>query len=43
MITPSGPINMEYISELTIHSKNVHPLDVKKIYNTSFESVFIEG
>ncbi len=43
MVTLSGPItvgilvvNVDYISELTIHSVFVHPFCVKEMYNTSF-------
>ncbi len=43
MVTLSGLItvgilvvNVDYISELTIHSVFVHPFCVKEMYNTSF-------
>ncbi len=43
IITPSGDItvvilvaNVDYISELTIHSVYIHPSCVKEMYNTSF-------
>ncbi len=43
MTTPLGPItivilvvNVDYISELTIHSECVHLFCVKEMYNTSF-------
>ncbi len=50
MITPPGPItvvvlvvDVDYISELTIHSVYVHHFCVKEMYKTSFYSELDEA